>query len=48
MVVVLPAPFVPRSPRISSPATSKSMPWIRSTSPYDLRSPWTSMTGGTG
>ena len=33
MVVVLPAPLVPRKPKISPAWTSKLIPWIRSTSP---------------
>src|SRR5450755_3477094 len=46
IVVVLPAPFGPRKPKVSPAATVKSIPRTASTSPYLLVSPDTSMTGG--
>src|SRR5258708_18315773 len=44
MVVVLPAPFGPRKPKVSPLVTSKSMPRTAWTSPYCLVRPETDMT----
>src|SRR5579875_231565 len=45
IVVDLPAPFGPRKPNVSPPATSKSMPRTASTSPYLFVSSLTEMAG---
>jgi hypothetical protein len=45
IVVVLPAPFGPRNPKVSPRATSKSIPRTAGTSPYCLVRPETEITG---
>ena len=45
IVVVLPAPFVPRRPKHSPSSTSKSIPHTASWVPYDFRSPLTTIAG---
>jgi hypothetical protein len=45
MVVVLPAPFGPRNPKVSPRSTSKSIPRTASISPYRLVRPATEITG---
>jgi hypothetical protein len=45
MVVVLPAPLVPRKPKTSPRSTWKSIPRTASWSPYFLRSPLTTIAG---
>src|SRR5215469_34145 len=45
IVVVLPAPFGPRNPKVSPRATSKSIPRTAWTSPYCLVRPETEITG---
>ena len=47
IVVDLPAPFGPSSPKLSPGATSKSMPSTATKSPYVLRNAWAWMAGGT-
>ena len=45
IVVVLPAPFGPRSAKTEPWATSRSMPSSTTRSPYDLRRPRTRIAG---
>ena len=44
-VVVFPAPFGPRMPKISPSSTSRDTSLTATVEPYDLRKPETSMTG---